>query len=60
MTELYGEDGPPPQALAQIPLGRLGTPREFGDVVCFVASDRASYVTGTTILVDGGASRSLL
>jgi 3-oxoacyl-[acyl-carrier protein] reductase len=60
MTELYGEDGPPPQALAQIPLGRLGTPREFGDVVSFVASDRASYVTGTTILVDGGASRSLL
>jgi 3-oxoacyl-[acyl-carrier protein] reductase len=60
MTELYGEAGPGPEELAQIPLGRLGTPREFGDVVCFVASDRASYVTGTTILVDGGSSRSLL
>jgi 3-oxoacyl-[acyl-carrier protein] reductase len=60
MTELYGEGGPSADELAQIPLGRLGTPREFGDVVCFLASDRASYVTGTTILVDGGASRSLL
>ena len=60
MTELYGADGPGPDELAQIPLGRLGTPREFGDIVCFLVSDRASYVTGTTILVDGGASRSLL
>ena len=38
MTELYGAGGPPPEELAQIPLGRLGTPREFGDVVCFLAS----------------------
>jgi 3-oxoacyl-[acyl-carrier protein] reductase len=60
MTELYGEDGPAAEELAQIPLGRLGEPREFGDVVCFLASDRASYVTGTTVLVDGGVSRSLL
>jgi len=60
MTEIYGEGGPPPEDLAQIPLGRLGEPREFGDVICFLASDRASYVTGTTVLVDGGASRSLL
>jgi 3-oxoacyl-[acyl-carrier protein] reductase len=60
MTELYGDDGPPPEELAQIPLGRMGTPREFGDVVCFLASDRAAYVTGTTLLVDGGLSRGLL
>ncbi|MGH3001198.1 MAG: SDR family oxidoreductase [Gaiellaceae bacterium] len=60
MSELYGEDGPPATELAQIPLGRLGTPREFGDIVCFLASDRASYVSGTTIQVDGGGSRSLL
>jgi 3-oxoacyl-[acyl-carrier protein] reductase len=60
MTELYGADGPPQEELAQIPLGRMGSPREFGDVVCFIASDKASYVTGTTVLVDGGISRGLV
>lgn len=59
MVELYGPEGPPEEDLASIPLGRLGSPREFGDVVCFLASARASYVTGTTVLVDGGMSRSL-
>src|SRR2546427_1196560 len=60
LKEIYGENGPAPDELAQIPLGRLGTPREFGDVVCFLASERAAYVTGTTLLVDGGISRGLL
>jgi len=60
MAELYGPDGPPAEELAQIPLGRLGTPREFGDVVCFLASDRASYISGATVQVDGGAARSIL
>jgi 3-oxoacyl-[acyl-carrier protein] reductase len=60
MEELYGAGGPGPDELAQIPLGRLGSPREFGDVVCFLASDRAAYVTGETLLVDGGLSRGLL
>jgi 3-oxoacyl-[acyl-carrier protein] reductase len=60
MTELYGADGPPAEELAQIPLGRMGSPREFGDVVCFLASERAAYITGTTVLVDGGISRGLV
>jgi 3-oxoacyl-[acyl-carrier protein] reductase len=60
MQEVYGPDGPGPDVIGQIPLGRLGTPREFGDVVCFLASDRAGYVSGTTIGVDGGITRSLL
>lgn len=39
-----------------IPLGRVGTAEEFAAVACFLASDWASYVTGTAINVDGGAS----
>lgn len=38
-----------------IPLGRLGEPDEFANVVVFLASDAASYVTGQTVLVDGGS-----
>ena len=37
-----------------IPVGRYGTPEEYADVVTFLASERASYVTGTLIRVDGG------
>ena len=39
---------------AAVPLGRLGTPREVAHAVCFLASDEAAFVTGTSILVDGG------
>jgi 3-oxoacyl-[acyl-carrier protein] reductase len=55
---LYPE-GPSEADLADIPLGRWGAPRELGDVVCFLASERAGYVTGQTIVVDGGLQRAL-
>jgi 3-oxoacyl-[acyl-carrier protein] reductase len=45
---------------SQIPMGRLGTPREFAAMVAFLASERASYTTGASIAVDGGWIRSLL
>ncbi|WP_308467050.1 SDR family oxidoreductase [Rathayibacter soli] len=43
-----------------IPMGRYGTPAEFGAVVAFVCSPAASYLTGTTIAVDGGKGIGLL
>jgi 3-oxoacyl-[acyl-carrier protein] reductase len=46
-------------ARATIPAGRYGRVQEFADTVCFLASDRASYVTGSSIRVDGGAIRSV-
>ena len=46
-------------AAAAIPVGRYGRPDEFADAVVFLASERASYVTGSRIRVDGGAIRSI-
>ena len=44
----------------EIPLQRAGKPEEFADLVVFLASERASYITGTAIQIDGGVVRSLL
>lgn len=47
-----------PEAMAMVmsrtPLKRIGRPREIGDIVAFLASDKASYITGETIYADGG------
>jgi 3-oxoacyl-[acyl-carrier protein] reductase len=59
LQEVY-PDGPSTADLERIPLRRLGAPREIAEVICFLASDRAGYVTGTVIPVDGGLTRSLL
>ena len=60
LRDVYGDDGPTEADLAQIALGRLGTPAEVASVVAFLASDRAAYVTGTVLPVDGGLTRGLL
>ena len=48
------------QRAAETAVGRIGEPRELGYLVAFLASGKASYITGTTILVDGGLVRSVL
>lgn len=45
---------------SQVPMGRVGEPREFAALAAFLASDRASYITAQSIAVDGGWIRSLL
>ena len=46
--------------ISQVPLGRLGTPDEIADAVLFFASDRARFVTGQVLCVDGGYSAGKL
>jgi 3-oxoacyl-[acyl-carrier protein] reductase len=48
------------QRAAETAVGRIGDPKEMAHLVAFLASDKASYITGTTILVDGGLVRSVL
>jgi len=44
---------------AEVPLGRYGTAEEVADLIVFLASDRASYITGTTLQIDGGLVRGI-
>lgn len=45
---------------SQIPLGRLAQPKEFADAVVFLCSERASYITGQSIAIDGGFAKGLM
>lgn len=60
LAEGYGGSMAEAERVAEtdVPARRLGTPEEFGDLVAFIASERASYLTGTVIPLDGGMTRS--
>jgi NAD(P)-dependent dehydrogenase (short-subunit alcohol dehydrogenase family) len=56
-----GKSGPDyeKQFVQEIPLGRIGRPEEIADLVVFLASERAAFVTGTSVTADGGMTRSM-
>lgn len=53
----YGDDESIARIETTIPVGRLVTPREVGDVCMFLASDQAAYITGADLVMDGGGDR---
>lgn len=53
----YGDEAAQARVAATVPLGRLATPRDIGDVCAFLASPLASYVSGAAIVVHGGGER---
>ncbi|WP_113701811.1 SDR family oxidoreductase [Nonomuraea lactucae] len=56
LRELAGGDERLAARGVEVPVGRIGRPEEVGDVVAFLASERTSFVTGVSLLVDGGES----
>src|SRR5437764_251230 len=59
MTHLMPDEGDRARMAQTIPLRRMGEPEEFGRVAAFLLSPAASYLTGLTVPVDGGALRAL-
>lgn len=59
MSKGIGQDAAAREIAGDVPLGRIGAASELADLVAFLASPRAAYITGATVTADGGASRSL-
>jgi len=58
LLELYGDEAGVERAAEAVPMRRLGTPDEFASLVVFLSSGAARYITGQTIVVDGGLTRT--
>jgi NAD(P)-dependent dehydrogenase (short-subunit alcohol dehydrogenase family) len=58
--EIYRVPGVLEARSAAVPLGRIGAPQDIADICCWLASERASYVTGEEIVVDGGFGQTLM
>ncbi len=48
------------EVVREVPVKRYGTPEELANVIVFLASEKASFVTGATISVDGGLTKGIL
>jgi 3-oxoacyl-[acyl-carrier protein] reductase len=60
LAQTYGSlDAAEAAAAGEVPAGRLGRPEEMAAAAAFLCSDRASYLTGLALLVDGGLTRSI-
>ncbi|HEY5691959.1 MAG TPA: SDR family oxidoreductase [Cyclobacteriaceae bacterium] len=60
LKKLIAGDPAVQQVTSEIPLGRFGKPEEFAAAVCFLASERASYITGVSLAVDGGWIKNII
>lgn len=60
IKDLYKDEEKMKEVIKEVPMGRLGDPAELAALVAFLASEKASYITGTSIQIDGGLNRSLL
>jgi 3-oxoacyl-[acyl-carrier protein] reductase len=59
LKDLINKNSALAAAKAEIPLGRFGKPEEFAAAVAFLASERASYITGVSLAIDGGMIKGL-
>ena len=58
LADAFGDEGKQ-RAISQTPLGRLGRPEEIGYAVLFLVSDAGAYITGTSLVIDGGRTVSI-
>ena len=61
MTRQLGQDIPGIEGVmaSGVPMGRMGRPEEIADAVLFLCSPRSSFITGTSLIVDGGMTVSI-